>query len=227
MAPVVDWLFEGLKSYFCAKIWRADRNRLVPQVRLRESEAYLPRQVADVCLHGQRLAQAEEVVRLIVQPDEGSRQSADSAVQADRVLALLLQLQQQVDCSVLGVLAALGVLLHLQRLEVAQLVQTQDRQLPQLTVVDLSLFEKQFAPDDLVARDRVSRKFDSGDIERLAFVDVDVEVDQFLRVINPGNRVPDHVDIAQRTIRFAKLIEALAELSGVEPVTVFLSELRS
>jgi hypothetical protein len=49
-----------------------------------------------------------------------------TAVQADGVLALFLQLQQQIDGAVVGVLAALGVLVGLQHVEVVQLVQAQD-----------------------------------------------------------------------------------------------------
>ena len=51
-------------------------------------EAHVARQVADVRVRRQRLAQTQEVVGRVVQPDERARQTADAAVHADRVLAL-------------------------------------------------------------------------------------------------------------------------------------------
>ena len=75
----------------------AERDRLVAQVGLGEAEAEVAREVADVGVDGERLAEAEEVVGLVVEADEGARKAADAAVEADGVLALLLELEEQID----------------------------------------------------------------------------------------------------------------------------------
>src|SRR5258708_3012196 len=203
----------------------AERDRLVAEVRLRKPEAKVARKVADVGLHRERLAQAQEVIRRVVQTDKRSRQSADAAVQPDRVLALLLQLQQEIDRSLIGILTALRVLLRLQRLEVVQLVQTQNRKLPQLVVVDLSLFQQKLSPNHLVARNRITRKLNPRDIERLALIDVDIEVDQLLRLIHPRNRRSYEVDISLRTVSLPQLLDTLPEQGRVEVLSVLLRKL--
>ena len=217
-----------MKSYLLVEDLQAERDRLVAEVGLGKAEAEVPRQVADVGLYRQRLAETEEVVGLVVQADEGSRKAADTAVQADRVLALLLELQQQVDGVVVGVLTALGVLLGLERLEVVQLVQAQDRQLPELAVVDLAFFQQKLAADDLVARDGVARELDARYVEGLAFVDVDVEDRSASSPRRSrGTGVRHEVDVAALTVGLAQLLQPLAEHGGVEVFAVLLGELRT
>ena len=80
----------------------ADVERTIAHVGLREAEQELAADVAQVALHAERFAQAQEVVGLVVDAQEGARKPADAAVQADRVLALLLHLEQQVDRAGLG-----------------------------------------------------------------------------------------------------------------------------
>src|ERR1035438_4536494 len=67
----------------------------IEHVGLRESKHHAPRQVSQVDLHLQRLAASQEVVGGIVQPDEGSLQPADPAIQPDAVLALLVDLDRK------------------------------------------------------------------------------------------------------------------------------------
>ncbi len=105
----------------------AERDGLVAQVGLGKAERQVARKVADIGLDGEGFAEAEEVVGLVVEPDERAGQAGDAAVQADRVLALFLQLQQEVDGAVVGVLTGLDVGVGLEGLEVVELVQAQQR----------------------------------------------------------------------------------------------------
>ena len=85
-----------------------------------------------LALTRERLAQAEEVVGLVVEADERARQAADAAVDADGVLALLLQLDEQVDGAGVGVLVRLDVLVGLEGVEVVELVQAQEGEVDEL-----------------------------------------------------------------------------------------------
>ena len=139
--------------------------------------------VAQIALQAEGFTQAEEVVGLVVDAQESARQAAQAAVQADGVLALFLDLEQQVHGAGFGILMGLGVLIHLERLEVLQLVEAQQAVLPQLRVVDAAFLQHQFAADDLVAGDGVALELDARDVEGLAFVDVDVERDGLLLIV--------------------------------------------
>ncbi len=110
----------------------ADVQRPIVHVGLREAEQELAAYVAEVALHAERLAQAEEVVGLVVDAEERARKAADAAIEADGVLALLLDLQQQVHGAGVCVLMRLGVLFDLERLEVLQLIQAKQAVLPKL-----------------------------------------------------------------------------------------------
>ena len=80
----------------------------------------------------QRLAQAEEVVGGVVEPHEAAGDARNAAVQADGVLAALLHLQRDIDGVGLRVALDVGRLFLLQHFEVAELVQAQDAEIPQL-----------------------------------------------------------------------------------------------
>src|SRR6202000_2131059 len=95
----------------------AERDRLVAQIGFGESEAEVAVEVADVGVDRERLAEAEEGVGLVVEADEVSREAADAAVEADGVLALLLQLDKEIDGAVVGVLMGLDVLVGLEGVE--------------------------------------------------------------------------------------------------------------
>ena len=205
--------------------FHAHRDRLVAQIRLIEPEAHVAGQVADVRRRRQRLAQPQKVVGLVVQPHKRPRQSADPAVHPNRVLALLLQLQQQVYRSIVLILPRLGIVIHLQHFEVTQLVQPQHRHLPALAAVHLALFQQQLTPDHLVPRDRIARELDPRDIELLALVDIDVHVHQLLRLIDPRLYIRHHSDVALAAIRLAQVLQSLAERRRREPFAVLLCEL--
>ena len=109
---------------------KAHIERAVVDVRLREAKEELAANVADVALHAECFAQSQEVVGLVVEAEEGARESADAAVEADGVLALLLDLEEEVDGAGFGVLMSLGVLIDLERLEVFKLIEAQQAVLP-------------------------------------------------------------------------------------------------
>ena len=135
--------------------------------------------IAQIRLQAERLAQAKEVVGLVVDADECARHAAEAAIHADRVLAFFLHLEQQLDGAVIRVLVGFGVLVDLERLEVLQLVEAEQAVLPELGVVDRAFIEHQFAANDAVAGDGVALELDARDIERLAFVDIDVPSRRF------------------------------------------------
>ena len=138
---------------------------------------------AQVGLHAQGLAQSQEVVGLVVDAQEGAGIAADAAIHADRVLALFLDLEEQIDGARIRILVGLGVLVDLQRIEVFQLVEAQEAVLPQLGVVDRTLVQHQFAADDLVAGDGVALELDARHEELLALIDVDIHGHGFLLLV--------------------------------------------
>ena len=151
----------------------AELQRAVEQVRLGESELDRCARYWPTWTQREGLAFAEQVVRGVVDADERAGQSADAAGQADAVLALLLHLQGDVDRAVLVFCLISESWSGFSWLEVLQLVQAQQAQLPQVAVVDLALFQRQFAADNLVAGGGVALELDAADVELLAFVQVD------------------------------------------------------
>src|SRR5258708_35151030 len=154
--------------------------RPVEHVRLRKAEAHAPRQVPQACLHLQRFTQTEEVIGRIVNAHECAFQSADAAIQANAVLALFVYFQRKVDQAVFLVqLANRSVrIVGLQLVEVSQLVQAQQAQLPKTRAVNVSFLKGNLAPDDFVPRCSVALKFASPHVELFSFVDVDIKADE-------------------------------------------------
>jgi len=68
----------------------------------------------------------------------------------------------------------------LELVEIAELVQAQQAELPETRVVDLAFLESDFAADDLVARSGVALELDAAHVELFAFVHVDGEIDGLL-----------------------------------------------
>ena len=143
----------------------------VEQIRLGESEIDVALNVAELRRKRQRFAQPQEIVRLIGEPDEAARKSADAAREADRLLALLLHLQLDVHRAGLHVVLQLRVF-GLDRIEIAELVQAQEAQFPVAVVEDLAFIEQEFAADDFVARRRVAGEFDAPDKKLLLLVEL-------------------------------------------------------
>ena len=86
--------------------------------------------------------------------------------------------KRNVDRAVLRVLLDFRILLRLQLVEILQLIQAQQRQLPQVAVIDLAFFQRQFAADHFVARRGVALELDAADVELLALVKIDFQADR-------------------------------------------------
>ena len=115
----------------------------------------------------------------------------------------------------------------LQLLEVAELVQAQDAQLPKTVVVDVAFVEHDFAADDLVARGGVAREIDAADEELLAFVRGQRQID-LVRVGDEVEvRLGDEIDIAEFAVELAQVLEALAQFLGGEEVALAHTEQRA
>src|SRR5207244_3086526 len=163
---------------------------------------------------------AEEVVGLIVDADESAGQSTKAAGQADTVLTFLLYLQREIDGVVDRVLLGLGIGLRLQRLEILQLIQPQQAQFPEPAVVNATFFHGKFAADDLIARGGVAAELDAADEKWLAFVNVDVQRDEFLLLVDLGVRNRGEVDVAEFAVGFANIFQSLTNESGIENVAI-------
>ncbi len=114
----------------------------------------------------------------------------------------------------------LGVLIDLEGLEVFELIQAQQAVFPQLGVVDLALIEEQFAANDAIAGNGVALELDTGDVELLALVDIDLQRDGLLLLVVDGLGDGAEVDVAERAVRLLQIFEALANESGVKPVPI-------
>ena len=151
--------------------------RAIEQIRLGEAKHQIALQVADVGLHRQSFAPAQEIVGAVAEPDKGTRQTAHAAGQADAVFSFFLHLQKQVDGARFLVEMAFGDagIVRLQHIEEAQLIQTLQADLPELRTVDLAFLQHNFAADDFVAGGGVALELDAADGKLLALVHVNVD----------------------------------------------------
>jgi hypothetical protein len=101
-------------------------DRPVKQVGFREAEHQVALVLADLRGKGERFAESEEIVGLIGQADESAGQAADAALQADRLLALFVQLEQQVDGSLFLVALDFDGFVGVELVEIIELVDAQD-----------------------------------------------------------------------------------------------------
>src|SRR5258708_11464621 len=119
------------------KYGEAAADRPVKQVRLRESEHQVPLVLADLRGKGERFAESEEIVGLVGQADESAGQPADAALQPDGLLALFMELEQQVHRTLLLVALDFHGLVWVQLVKIIQLVDAQHAQLPPPLVEEL------------------------------------------------------------------------------------------
>src|SRR5271157_18497 len=110
----------------------ADIERSVAHVGLREGEHEGAADVAQIALQAERFAEAEEVVGLVIDAQEGAGKAAQAAVHAYGVLALLLNLEQQLHGAGFGILVSFGVLIDFKRFKVLELVEAEQAVLPKL-----------------------------------------------------------------------------------------------
>src|SRR6185437_16303055 len=199
--------------------------RAVVNIGLIESKAHVSGNAADVGLQGQGFAHAEEVIRLVIQTQEGTAQAAHAAVQADGVLAFLGDCRLHKNKTVLRVLMGFGILIHLQRIEVVQVIEPHDAQVPQLAVVNLAFLQRQFAADHIVARNGVALELNPGNVELFAFIDIDVEADRLVGIIEVRDRSSHEIDVSEGPVCFLEILQPFAELRGVEIVSILLRKL--
>src|SRR5205807_1962734 len=100
------------------------------EIRLGEAELKIALPAADIAFKAQSFAQAQKIVGLVVEADERTGKTAYAARKSNAVLSLLLDLDHQVDRSILVVDLALGIVFGLQRLKIIELVEPQDTQVP-------------------------------------------------------------------------------------------------
>ena len=105
------------------------------------------------------LPQSSEVVRLVVDANETAADAADTACQTDRLLAPLLNLDQDIDAAVLRPLDDFVVLL-LDLVEEAQLIQAQDGHLQEVAVKQVGLLQDELPAQNLVTRLGVAGEID-------------------------------------------------------------------
>ena len=198
----------------------------IEQIGLGESEDEVALAAAEAGLDGERLAQSKEVIGGVIEANEGAGQAADAALQSDAVLSLFMDFQAEVDSAGLFVEVALGGIgiVGLELVEVAELVQAQQAQLPVTGVVDLAFFEGNFAADDFVAGGGVALELDAADVELLAFVDVDFQIDGLLLVVELGIGDGSEVNVAGFAVGFAQVLEALGDFFPAENVAVLHRE---
>ncbi len=99
----------------------------VEQVGLGKSKEEVGLAVAQAGLNGERFAESEEVVGAVGEADKGAGQTADAALQSDAVLALLFDLEREIDgASFFVELAVGGVgIVGLKLIEVSELVEAE------------------------------------------------------------------------------------------------------
>ena len=88
----------------------------------------------------------------------------------------------------------------------------------------MAFFQNNFPADDLIARRRVAFKLNAPHGKLLAFVEIDFEIDHFLRLIHFGVGQGSEVDVAQFAVSFAQGFDALADLLAVEDVAILNRE---
>src|SRR5260370_7422938 len=83
--------------------------------------------------------------------DEAAAQAADATLQPDGLLALFLELEVDVDGAFFTVALDLGGLVRFDLVEVVELIEAQDAELPETLVEELAFVDHQFATNALVA----------------------------------------------------------------------------
>ena len=98
-------------------------------------------------------------------------------MQADGLLALFLQLEIDIDGAFLGVLLELDGFIGVDFVEIIELVEAQDADVPIALIEELAFVDEQFAADDFVAGGGVAAEIDAADVVLLFFVEAESEID--------------------------------------------------
>ncbi len=153
-------------------------DRAVEQVRLAERQLVVLVALAGQHRQRQRFALAEEIRRLEGELGEGALELRHAGAERQLVAVLLLELQGDVDLVLLARrLVDLDVLVALERLEVAELIEVLDALLERLGVEDAALDQLHLAADHVVVRGAVAEEGDAVDEVLLALLHVHRHVD--------------------------------------------------
>ncbi len=203
--------------------------RAIEHVGLGKPEHYAPRQVSQADLNLQSFSAPQEVVRRVIQTNEGSLQPADAAVQSDAVLAFLFDLERQVHLSIFLIQLLLGHvrIIRLELVEIGKLIQAKQAQLPETGVIYAPLFQSQFAADHLVASRCVTRELDAAHIELLTLVDVNLQIRKFLVVVKGRGRHARVVDVAILAVGLPQSLQPFGDLLAAENISILEREQRA
>ena len=138
-----------------------------------------------------------------------------------------------VDQALFFVGAKIGVLIFVDRIEVAELVQARDGIFKVLLVVNVAFVDQHFAPQHVVAREGVAGEFQPSQRELFAFIDRDDKVrNPFVRlrrvVFESGVDFGRVLDKALGSIELLEVFEQpLAEGFAVRNLALLQTEIRS
>src|SRR5271156_324218 len=113
---------------------------------------------------------------------------------------------------------------RLQLVEISQLIQAQQAQLPEPRIVDVAFLQRDLAPNHFIAGGGIALEFDAPDVELLAFIHVDIKEDLLLVLIEMSIGHRSEVDIALRAIGLAQIFQSLGYFIFAEDVAIFDGE---
>src|SRR3989440_42545 len=112
----------------------------------------------------------------MLKSEERSTNARDTAVEGNLLPPFFADLDRDVDQALFFVGAKIGVLIFVDRIEVAELVQARDGIFKVLLIVNVALIDQHFAPQHVVAREGVTGEFQPSQRELFAFIDGDDKV---------------------------------------------------
>src|SRR2546430_290954 len=212
------------------KLVAAGKNRepggdgAVKEIRLGKSEKKTARKIVELRRKGKSLAKTQKVVGLIGEADEAAGQTADAALQADGLLALLLELEVDVDGAFFIVALNLGGLVRFDLVEVIELIEAQDSKFPETLVEELALGNHKLAANDFVARSGVAAKVDAANKILLLFVEAQGQVNDLGGIVDFSIGLGGEIDESIFAVDFAVSLEGLADLFRGEDVALLEGE---
>src|SRR6266481_3296486 len=202
-----------VKLVTAGKNREAGRDRAVKEIGFGESEQEAARKVAELRGKSKSFAETQEVVGLIGKADEAAGQTTDTALQADRLFTLFLELEVDVNRTFFIVALDLRGLVGFDFVEVIELIEAQDAELPETLIEELALVDHQLAANDLVARGGVAAEVDAPDEILLLFVEPQGQVDDFIDVVNFGVRLGSEIDESIFAVDFPVGFQSLRTFS--------------
>src|SRR6266853_1602257 len=213
-----------VKLVTAGKNREAGRDRAVKEIGFGESEQEAARKVAELRGKSKSFAETQEVVGLIGKADEAAGQTTDTALQADRLFTLFLELEVDVNRTFFIVALDLRGLVGFDFVEVIELIEAQDAELPETLIEELALVDHQLAADDLVARGGVAAEVDAADEILFLLVEPQRQVDDFIDVVNFGVRLGSEVDESIFAVNFPVGFQSLANFFRGEDIALFERE---